>query len=120
MAQSETILSNQSHPGDSTITTFTGEKYKGDGYYGRADGLHTVQYTITVFQGAIDIQATLAITPGADDWFTVAGTNLTSTDDSGVYNTGTHIYSFTGNYVWVRAYISNWTDGSVSSVLLNH
>mgnify|MGYP000901047855 CR=1 FL=1 len=44
MAQSETILSNQSHPGDSTIESHTGEKFKGDGYYGRADGLHTVQY----------------------------------------------------------------------------
>ena len=98
MAQSESILSNQTHVGDSSVQTHTG----------------------TGFQGAIDIQATLAITPGADDWFTVTGTNLTSTDDSGVYNTGTHIYSFTGNYVWVRAYISNWTDGSVSSVLLNH
>ena len=30
MAQSETILSNQSHPGDSTIESHTGEKYKGD------------------------------------------------------------------------------------------
>ena len=120
MAQSETILSNQSHPGDSTITTITGEKYKGDGYYGRADGLHTVQYTVTGFQGAIDIQATLAVNPTDADWFTITGTNLTSTDDSGQYNTGTHLFNFTGNYVWVRAYISNWTDGTVSSVLLNH
>ena len=57
---SETILSNQNHPGDSTIQTVTGEKFKGDGYYGRSDGLHTVQYTVSGFEGTIDIEATLA------------------------------------------------------------
>ena len=43
---SETILTNSVHPGDSTIVTVVGEKYKGDGFYGRADGFHTVQYNV--------------------------------------------------------------------------
>ena len=38
----------------------------------------------------------------------------------GVEATGSHIKNFTGNYVWVRAIISNWTDGNVASILLNH
>jgi hypothetical protein len=71
MAQSETILSNQSHPGDSTIESHTGEKFKGDGYYGRADGLHTVQYNISGFTGIVAIQGTLAVNPVDADWFTV-------------------------------------------------
>ena len=54
---SETILSNQNHPGDSTTQTVTGEKFKGDGYYGRSDGLPTVQYTVSGFEGTIDIEA---------------------------------------------------------------
>jgi hypothetical protein len=120
MAQSETILSAQTHPGDSTNETVTGEKFKGDGYYGRSDGLHSVQYTVTGFQGTIEMQATLAVDPADADWFTITGTNLTSTDDSGQYNTGTHLYNFTGNYVWVRAYVSDWTDGTVNKILLNH
>ena len=119
-SNSETIISNQAHVGDSTVQTHTGEKYKGDGYYGRSDGFHTVQYTVAGFQGKIDMQATLAINPADADWFTITGTNLTSTDDSGQYNTGTHLFNFTGNYVWVRAYISNWTYGNVGRVLLNH
>jgi len=119
-SNSETILSNQTHPGDSTQETVTGDKYKGDGYYGRSDGFHTVQYSVDGFIGSIDIQATLAINPGADDWFTLTGTNLTSADDSGTYNTGSFMYNFTGNYVWVRAYVSNWTDGTISSIKLNH
>ena len=47
MANSETILSANTHPGDSTVTTVTGEKFKGDGYYGRSDGFHTVQYSLS-------------------------------------------------------------------------
>jgi len=120
MAQSETILSAQTHPGDSTNETVTGEKYKGDGYYGRSDGFHTVQYTVDGFIGSIDIQATLAIEPTSDDWFTLSGTNLLSTDDSSDYANGSFMYNFTGNYVWVRAYVSNWTDGTVEKITLNH
>lgn len=119
-SNSETIISNQTHVGDSSVQTHTGEKFKGDGYYGRSDGFHTVQYNVNGFQGTIEMQGTLAINPGSNDWFTITGATLTSTDDSGQYNTGSHVYNFTGNFVWVRAYISNWTDGSITSILLNH
>ena len=120
MAQSETILTANTHPGDSTTETVTGEKYKGDGYYGRSDGFHTVQYSLDGFIGSVNIQATLAIEPTADDWFTLSGTNLTSADDSSNFANGSFMYNFTGNYVWVRAVVSSWTDGTVNSIKLNH
>jgi hypothetical protein len=56
MANSETILSANTHPGDSTVTTVTGEKFKGDGYYGRSDGFHTVQYSLSGFIGTVTMQ----------------------------------------------------------------
>lgn len=117
---SETILSNQTHPGDSAVSTVTGDKYKGDGYYGRSDGLHTVQYTVDGFIGTINVQATLALEPTADDWFTVTSTTHTSPSTSSSYGTGSFLYNFTGNYVYVRAYVSNWTDGVVTKIQLNH
>ena len=113
MAQSETILSNQSHPGDSTIESHTGEKFKGDGYYGRADGLHTVQYNISGFTGIVAIQGTLAVNPVDADWFTVYTETHSQT-------TKVIATNFTGNYVWVRAVVSSWTDGTVNSITLNH
>ena len=45
---SEIILSANTHPGDSTTETVTGSNFKGDGYYGRSDGMHTVQY-VSIF-----------------------------------------------------------------------
>ena len=118
MAQSETILSAQTHPGDSSIQTVTGEKFKGDGYYGRSDGFHTVQYTLAGFIGTVDIQATLAVEPTADDWFTVYTQAYPVVNDEGT--TGSFVENFTGNYVWIRAYVNNWTDGTVNNIQLNH
>ena len=111
-ANSEIILSSNTHPGDSTVTTVTGTNFKGDGYYGRSDGLHSVQYTYSVLTGTITIQGTLAVTPAEADWFDVH--TYTSTEE-----TASKIASFTGNYVWIRAKVV-YTDGTISSVTLNH
>lgn len=119
-SNSETILSNQVHPGDSSNEAVTGEKFKGDGFYGRADGFHTVQYNLSGFIGTIRIQATLAIDPSTTDWFTLSDGTHTSNTTDGANATGGFIYNFTGNYVWVRVSVINWTDGSISQILLNH
>jgi len=119
-SNSETILSNQVHGGDSTVQTVLGSKYKGDGYYGRSDGLHTVQYNLSGFIGKVVMQGTLAVDPDSTDWFDITNTQLDSLTDSSDYRDGGFIYNFTGNYIWVRAYVFDWTDGSVVSITLNH
>lgn len=118
MSNSEIILSQQTHTGDSGVESVTGTKYRGDGYYGRSDGFHTVQYTISGFIGTISIQASLAIDPADEDWFTIYTQAYPVNNDEGT--TGSFVTNFTGNYVWIRANIINWTDGTVSSVKLNH
>jgi hypothetical protein len=133
---SEIILSQNTHPGNSTETVVTGEKYRGDGYYGRSDGFHTVQVNLNGFIGQVEIQGTLAIDPTDEDWFTVSlgGTVASTVDTTGLissastvvtinYNqteTSVKTYNFTGNYVWLRAKVSNWTDGTINSIALNH
>ena len=132
-SNSETILTSQTHIGDSSIQSHTGEKYKGDGYYGRSDGLHTIQVNLSGFLGDIEMQGTLAVDPTADDWFTVTlgsgqtmdttGKIVSATTSKLEYTdneTSSKTYNLTGNYVWVRAYVSNWTDGTVNSIQLNH
>ena len=111
-SNSTIIMSQQTHPSDSTIQTVTGDKYKGDGYYGRSDGIHTVQYSYTDLQGTITIQGTLATTPTESDWFDVHTYTETSA-------TGSKVANFTGNYVWIRAKLV-YTAGSVTSIVLNH
>ena len=115
-ATSETIVSATTHPGDSTAETVTGDKFKGDGYYGRSDGLHTVQYNVSGVAGTIKMQGTLATNPVDADYFDIAGTTYDSTTAG---KDGAFAYNLTGNFVWVRAVI-NYTDGTISSIMLNH
>ena len=133
MAQSETILTANTHGGDSTVQSITGDKFKGDGYYGRSDGLHTIQVNLAGFLGDVQLQGTLAVDPTADDWFTVRlGSGQTIDTTGKIFNaitskleytdneTSSKTYNFTGNYVWIRVKISNWTDGTVNSIQMNH
>jgi hypothetical protein len=111
-SNSEIILSANTHPGDSTVETITGEKFKGDGYYGRADGIHTVQYNVSGLTGTISIQGTLATEPTESDWFSVD--TYTASQE-----TASKFANFTGNFVWLRAKVV-YTDGTINSILLNH
>jgi len=116
MANSETILPEYSHPNDSTTQTVIGDIYKGDGFYSRADGFHTVQITVNDLIGSVVIQATLATIPNEVDWFDVL--THTATNNSSL-RTGSFLYNFTGNYVWVRAKLI-YTDGTLNRVTFNH
>jgi hypothetical protein len=113
MSSSETILTQQTHTGDSTVETVTGDAYKGDGYYGRSDGFHTVQYTLNNVRGTVSIQATLAVEPTSDDWFTVYTQEYTEE------TTASKVTNFTGNYVWIRAVVE-YTQGTIENIKLNH
>lgn len=117
-----------------TALTFASDPIKGDGYFGSSDGLHTAQVNITDFIGKVEVQGTLASAPTDTDWFTVElGTGNFTMDTTGLinetnitsveYTTATSIvktYNFTGNFVWVRAKVSNWTEGTVNNIRINH
>lgn len=93
-----------------------GDAVRADGYFGRTDGIHTVQVIYSNFTGDFGIQGTLELNPTEDDWFFV---NLNRfavpqrplvrfprnpaevTGETG--DTGTEAYTFVGNFVYLRA-----------------
>ena len=89
----------------------TGDKIQADGYYGYADGLHTVVMYTTGYTGLLSIQATLASTPVEADWFDLFEFNLTA-------DSNTRGMTLSGNYVYLRAKVANRVAGSVDKVLL--
>lgn len=105
-------------------TLFKSNKEKGDGYFGTADGLHTVTYTVTPnFVGTLTMQATLATEPADVDWFNVNNTTVQYATPTIPATTTTNYVNFTGNFVWVRAIVHRSTDnpnGSVLWVNYNH
>lgn len=130
MADTVTILSTSVFSGSTTLTS---EKVKGDAYFGQSDGLHTVVVNLNGFTGTVKIQGSLETTPGDNDWFDIElGTDDFVVDTSGlvtkqaaeslVYNvveTSMKSYNAVGNFVWLRANISSWASGTISSIEMN-
>jgi len=103
-------------PYDGTSTTWSSNKFKGNGYYGYTDGLHTVSYKLTAFVGVLKFQATLATDPAEVDWFDIDSTSI---GNGTTPVSGTTFYNFTGNFVWCRAHITNFSGGNINQVLYN-
>ena len=109
-------VQSQINAADSTASTVS-DKVKADGYYGNADGLHTVAYICSSdFVGTIKMQGSLASDPdNAVDWFDIDGTSVG--DGSTVVST--QYINFTGNFIWVRSAVTVET-GSVTKIQLNY
>lgn len=116
-----------------TALTFLSDKVKGDGYFSGSDGNHTFQIQLTGFVGNLEIQASLSSEPGSTDWFSVPISTYSTIDTTGFigqtattyisYNTATtsvSSYNFTGNFVWLRGKISNFTQGTVNAIKYNY
>jgi len=91
----------------------TGDKQKAAGYSNSIGNSHTVSITLNNFTGRVWIEGSLASDPTDSDWFPIpigngvpyaqfpvnpAAPTSYITGDS-----GTFVYSFSGNFIWVRA-----------------
>ena len=115
------VISNTAHGaknGDynGTDLDWYSAKYKGDGYYGYTDGLHTASYKLTDFVGVIGFQASLATNPTDADWFDLPDSQV---GDGSTPTTSSTYANFSGNFVWVRAAITSFTAGTINRVLYN-
>lgn len=91
----------------------TGLKIRADGWYGLADGLHTVAIYLSDFQGRIRFEASISLDPTDEDWFPVPieGSKYLSFPLDVLAPTGTNGDSGTlglnivGNFTWLRVRI---------------
>ena len=119
---------------DGSSASFSTDDVKGDGYYGFSDGLHTVSWRVIGMIGTIKIQGSLVQTPTNTDWVDIdlreADGNYSVTADGLIsevtttaqeYTTATtesRVYNIKGNFVWLRANISNFTAGTIHTINL--
>ena len=98
-------------------TTVSGNMFPAASYNVSGQNLQTVSWATTNFKGILTIQASLVDTPALDkDWFTVLNVVYSDT-------LGTTINSFnnlTGNYVWLRAVIRNFSQGTVEHIKVSY
>lgn len=103
---------------DSTTTEInvTGQKQKGAGFSSTIGCNHTVSMSVVNFTGRIYIEGSLASDPQEADWFPIQ--LLPNLDyvqfpriaqrptGSSNGDTGVLAFSFSGNYIWIRARVS--------------
>ena len=95
----------------------TGPATRADGYYGFANGMHTVAFYLKNFKGNLIIEATLSDNPAEADWFPIGiGANTTFYQ---VETPETRVESFNivGNFVYLRAKIQRSHLGQPASAL---
>lgn len=92
----------------------TGSATRADGYYGFADGLHTIAFYLKSFRGRLYLDATVSDDPKDTDWFAI---KLEGDDyvDVATETTGIKNYNVVGNYVFLRARIERSHLGGIAA-----
>ena len=105
----------------SSETSFSGDRQKGVGYYKRTSSTQTIRFQTDEFVGAITIQGSLDTDPTADSkWFNVYVFPNDSTPDGSTAISTDFSTSLTGNFVWLRATVSAFAGGTITSVTLTY
>lgn len=128
MSQTTTLIllpeTNYLNPGNGAPYTVTGDEQPAASYYLGNKDLQTVNIKTSGLTGNIVIEASLATTPSANDWFKVYELNANS---SAPANTEPQIASNTsvytnieGNFVYMRARIIDFDSGTLNFIKLSY
>jgi len=95
------------------VSTVTGERKPAANYHLGNRDTQTLLWNLSNVSGRIFIQATLVENPLGSDWFTVhtiQATNLTQISYANIQ----------GNFVWMRAQINMFTQGTIQSIKVSY
>ena len=101
---------------DGSSQDWSGEDQQAANYYGGFGGLQTVAFFLNNFQGKIKIEATLDSAPALDtDWFKVYEFDSTSSATTNNFST-----NITGNFTWMRANVEDFSQGTITKLMLSY
>jgi hypothetical protein len=100
---------------DGSSEDFVGIPQKAANYYRGRGGVQTIAWRYIGVQGEATIQATLDPDPAEARWTDVAAYGDSSSVDSTLI-TDVHYEAVTGNFTWLRAVITNFTDGTIELI----
>jgi len=122
MSQSTTLilLPQTAYDGgaNSAVYTVIGNSQPAAGYYIGNRDLQTVNIKLSNVTGNIIIEASLATTPQAADWFSVY--ELQANNNSNVNSNASIYTNVVGNFVHIRAKIQDFDNGIVNFVKLSY
>jgi hypothetical protein len=94
-------------------TTVISDHFPAAGYYLSKKNLQTLAWKLTSVSGYVSFQATLSEVPTDGDWFEVH-----SIDADGL--TQISYQNVTGNFVWIRVVISNFSAGVIQHIKVSY
>lgn len=95
---------------DGNSSAFIGNAIPAANYYGGQGSAQTAIITATGFQGLITIEASLNDWTQQAEWFAVETYGNIS-----VPTTSTQVINMLGNFVWLRARVTEFTAGTINS-----
>jgi hypothetical protein len=109
-----TVYGTASGNYDGSSQDFFSDVARAVSYYQGQGSIQTVNIQVTGFVGRIRLQASLNDDPAAAVWFEVYDyTRLTPTTEY-------HPVSLVGNYVWMRAEITDFSAGTIQGITLTY
>lgn len=104
----QTLVSNVVYSG---TDAFVSNAVPAANYYGGQGAVQTITYQLAGFIGLIDIKATLNDAQDSAPWFSIA--NIGNANSS---TTGTSSTTVIGNFNWIRAEITDYSAGNITSI----
>lgn len=128
MPQSTTLVlmpeTSYINPGNGAPYTVTGDTRPAAAYYLGNKDLQTVNMKLSSCTGNIVIEASLATSPTSDDWFDVyklvANANAPANTASQLASNASMYTNIEGNFVYMRAKIEDFNNGTVEFVKLSY
>ena len=100
---------------DGSTDHFISDAARAVDYYQGQGSLQTVFIRVTDFEGVITLQATLDYNADLANWFDVYEYTSASSQI-----TDYHPVNLTGNFVWMRAVITEFNAGTINSVSISY
>lgn len=128
MSQTTTLIllpqTTYVNPGNGSPYTVTGNSQPAAAYYLGNKDLQTVNISLTNCTGNITIEASLATTPGSNDWFKVyeleANANAAANSAPEIASNAAMYTNVNGNFVYIRAKVKDFQGGLVNFVKLSY
>jgi len=111
---STTVYGTASGNYDGSSQDFLSNVARAVGYYQGQGSIQTVNLQVQAFVGRIRLQASLNDDPVAAEWFEVYDYDRNSP------TTEYHPVSLVGNYVWIRAEITDFSAGTIQTISISY
>jgi hypothetical protein len=101
---------------DGSSLDFDGVQQQAANYYGGFGSLQTIAFFLSGFQGRVRIQASLDSSPTTDaQWFQISDVDSTTTSTTANFSR-----NINGNFVWIRARVTNFEAGNIEKIMMSY